>query len=183
MSSQNTRKLVRLALLSGIALLLMAVVRFPLIPAAPFLEYTPSDVPMMVACFLYGPWWGLGAIAVTCVIQGLTFSSSSGIIGIVMNILTTSAYCLTASAVYRSGKTDRRMFLGLGCGSLAMIAVAIPLNLLLTPIFMGVARNVVAAMIVPVLLPFNLLRVAINSVVTALVFRVTGPILVKGIPS
>ena len=42
---QNVRKLTALGMLGAISLILVATVHFPIIPAAPFLEYDPADVP------------------------------------------------------------------------------------------------------------------------------------------
>ena len=53
-SAWSTRQLVTLALLTAIAILL-SFVEFPIFPAAPFLKYDASFVPIMVAGFAYGP--------------------------------------------------------------------------------------------------------------------------------
>ena len=59
------------ALLAAVAIVLVAFVHFPLIPAAPFLEYDPADIPIFIGAFLFGPWAGLGLTVVTAIIQGL----------------------------------------------------------------------------------------------------------------
>jgi riboflavin transporter FmnP len=45
-----------------------------------------------------------------------------------------------------------------------MLATAIGMNLVVTPIYMGVPREVVATMLVPAIIPFNLVKSIINSV-------------------
>ena len=182
MAEGSTKKLVRLAALSAIAVILMLLVRFPLLPAAPYLEYTPSDIPLLIACFLYGPLYGLSAILVTCLIQGFSVSSASGIIGTLMNFMTTSLLCLPAAVIYRRKKTTKSMVLGLAVGSIIMVSLAMVLNILLTPLYApGVTMSAVVGMILPVLLPFNLLRVVINSTLTFALMKAVGPILSKDI--
>ena len=53
--SANTRKLTTLAMLAALAIVLVALIHFPLVPAAPFLEYDPADIPIFIGTFLFGP--------------------------------------------------------------------------------------------------------------------------------
>ena len=46
--SANTRKLTTLAMLAALAIVLVALIHFPLVPAAPFLEYDPADIPIFI---------------------------------------------------------------------------------------------------------------------------------------
>lgn len=55
----STRQLVSMAMLGAISIVLVSVVHFPLIPAAPFLEYDPADIPILIGTFAYGPLAGL----------------------------------------------------------------------------------------------------------------------------
>lgn len=52
-----------------------------------------------------------------------------------------------------------------------MILVMIPLNLFFTTKFMNVPIEVVKAMIVPIIIPFNLLKTSINSILTVFVYK------------
>jgi riboflavin transporter FmnP len=58
-----------------------------------------------------------------------------------------------------------------------MAAVMIPLNLLLTPLFMGAPVQVVVDMIIPAILPFNLIKAGLNSVVTLILYKKSTQIL------
>ena len=44
----STRQLVSMAMLGAISIVLVAVIHFPLIPAAAFLEYDPADIPILI---------------------------------------------------------------------------------------------------------------------------------------
>ena len=62
-------------------------------------------------------------------------------------------------------------------GSLSMSLIMIPLNLYFTTKFLNVPVEAVKAMILPAILPFNLLKASINSVVTFLVYKPVGKIM------
>jgi riboflavin transporter FmnP len=52
-----------------------------------------------------------------------------------------------------------------------MTAVMVLMNLLLTPLFMMVPREEVIKLLMPAIIPFNLLKAGANSVVTFLAYK------------
>ena len=165
MKSEQIRKLVRLAVLSAIAVVLVAFVHFPLFASAPYLEYDPADAPVLIAGLMYGPWEGVAVTVVTAVIQGLTVSSGSGIIGIIMHILATS--CFVLATAFCSRKTNK--VLSLIAGTIVMGLAMCVCNLIFTPIYTGTSVAAIASMLLPVILPFNLVKAGINSVIAFIV--------------
>uniref|UniRef100_UPI003AB1823D ECF transporter S component n=1 Tax=Anaerotignum lactatifermentans TaxID=160404 RepID=UPI003AB1823D len=69
--------LTALGMLGAISLILVATVHFPIIPAAPFLEYDPADVPILIGTFAFGPVAGFLLTVVVSIIQGMTVSAAS----------------------------------------------------------------------------------------------------------
>ena len=51
----STRQIATMAMLAAISIVLVSIVHFPLFPAAPFLEYDPADVPILIGTFAFGP--------------------------------------------------------------------------------------------------------------------------------
>ncbi len=51
-----------------------------------------------------------------------------------------------------------------------MVALMLVLNYFLTPLYMGVSQADVAALILPVLLPFNLIKAGANGVLIAALY-------------
>ncbi len=178
--SEKIRKLVTMAILVAISIVLVFLVHLPLVPAVPFLEYDPADIPILIGAFAYGPVAGIILTVVTSVIQGVTVSASSGAYGIIMHIIATSVLVLVASGIYRVKHTKKGAILGLICGTLAMGLVMMPANHFITPIFMGVPTEVLDALLLPGILPFNLIKGGINSVVTFLVYKTVSRHLVHG---
>ena len=53
-----------------------------------------------------------------------------------------------------------------------MTATMVAWNYLISPLYMGVSREVVAAMLIPVFLPFNAIKSVINAVVIFAVWQI-----------
>ncbi len=167
----NTRKMVTLGMLAAISILLVAIVRFPLFPAAPFLEYDPADIPIFIATFLYGPLTGFALTVVVSLIQGFTVSAASSIIGITMHIFATGSFALVAGSIYKRQKGIRSAIVALVAGILTMSLSMLAWNAIFTPIFMGVSFDYVKPLLLPVILPFNLIKGTVNSLVTLVVYK------------
>jgi riboflavin transporter FmnP len=173
----DVNKLVRLALLSALSILLMMVIRFPIIPSAPFLEYEPGDVPALIGAFLYGPGAGLLITAVVSLVQATTVSAGSGWIGAIMHMVATGTMVLVAGFIYKRIHSFKGAVVALLAGSVGMTLVMIPLNLFFTTRFLGVPAEAVKAMIVPVIIPFNLIKAVGNSALTVLVYKSVARVL------
>lgn len=159
-----------MAMLTAISVVLIYTVRIPLIISAPFLEYDAADIPMLIAGTLLGPVEGLAVVFITCLIQAFTVSASSGIIGFFMHFISSSALVLSASLIYRKKPSVKNLIIGLAVGSALLIVLMIPLNFVFTGIFLNVGTQAVSEMILPAILPFNLLKGIINSFLTFAVF-------------
>ena len=167
MKHEQVKKLTVLAMLCAVAFVIVALVR---IPAVLFLNYEPKDVIIAFGGFLYGPVAALVISLVVSFLEVLTISST-GWICMVMNFLSSAAFAGTAALVYRKKHTLTGAVIGLVLGSLAMTVVMLVWNYALTPLYMDTPRADVAAMLVPVFLPFNLLKSGLNSAVTILLYR------------
>jgi len=175
--NQDLNKIVKLALLSALSILLMLTIRFPIIPSAPFLEYEPGDVPALIGAFLYGPGAGLLITAAVSLFQATTVSAGSGWIGAIMHMVATGTMVLVAGLIYRKVHTFKGAVLALAAGTLGMTLIMIPLNLYFTTKFLGVPVEAVKAMIVPIIVPFNLIKATANSALTVLVYKSVARVL------
>ena len=175
MKTKPIDRLAKLGMLTALSLLMM-LIRFPWFGAA-FLEYDMADVPILIGTFLYGPWWGLMLTAAVCVLQGVTVSAGSGVIGMLMHFFATGGYVITAGLIYRRFHTFKGALMSLLCGALVMIALMIPLNLVFTGYFMGVPIETVKAMLLPVIVPFNAFKAGLNALITLLLYKTVGRVL------
>ena len=169
--NEKTRKLTIMAMLVAISVVLVYLIHFPIFPAAPFLEYDPADIPILIGTFAYGPLAGILLTVVTSVIQGVTVSSGSGLYGIIMHIIATSTIVLVAGSIYRVKHTRAGAAIGLVLGTICWGIVMCIANHFITPLFTGMPTEAVDAMILPVILPFNLIKAGANSLITFLVYK------------
>jgi len=169
----SVKKLTTLAMITAIAYVLVCTIRIPLVL---FLKYEPKDVVITIGGFLLGPMAALTSSLVVSLIEMFTISDT-GIIGAIMNFLSTTSYVCTASIIYKRHHNMKGAIVGLAVGALFMTAVMLMWNYLITPLYMtGTSRSDVAGMLLPVFLPFNLLKAGLNSSITLLLYKplVTG---------
>ena len=169
--NNNLKKLTVMGMLCAVSVVLVYFIHFPLFPAAPFLEYDPADIPILIGTFSFGPVAGFLLTVVTSFVQGFTVSSASGIYGIIMHIVSTGSFCLVSGIMYRMNKTKKGAATALVAGTLAMTVVMIPANLFITPVFMGTPRSVVAGLLLPAIIPFNFIKAAANALITFFVYK------------
>ncbi len=172
-------KTVELAMLAALSIVLMLLVRFPLIPTAAFLEYDMGDVPVLISTFLFGPIAGFAVLVVESLIQAISVSASSGWVGFVMHVCSSGIFLLAAGLIYKKWQNIKGLLLALTVGSILMTLVMIPLNLIFTVHFLGSPREVVIDMLIPAIIPFNLFKAVLNSVVAGIVFVPLQKILKK----
>ena len=174
--TKNTAKLAKMAMLVAISIVLVMIIHFPIFPMVAFLEYDPADIPILIGTFAFGPAAGVLLTVVTSVLQGITVSAGSGAYGIIMHILATTTLTLVSGTIYRRHKTKKMAVVGLLFGTIAMTAMMFAANLIITPLFMGVTREVVMSLM-PFILAFNVVKAGINSVVTFILYKRISPFL------
>lgn len=158
-----------MAMLAAISLVLIMLIRIPY-PAAPYLVYDPADIPIFVGTFAFGPLAGLALTFVVSFIQAFVLGGNE-LIGFFMHFVATGSFVLLAGLIYKRNKTRKTAVIALVCGTILMTVSMMLWNLLITPIFLGVPREAVIAMLGTIILPFNLLKAGINSVVTFLTYK------------
>lgn len=165
--SYKTRKMVIMAVFCALAYISVFIIRVPVVS---FLSYEPKDVIIVTGGFLFGPAAALLISVVVSIIELITISDT-GIIGAVMNVISTAAFAVPAAFIYKKKRTMSGAVLGLISGTVLMVIMMLLWNYLITPIYMKTPREVVAAMLPTVFLPFNLLKGFINSTLTLLLYK------------
>ena len=170
--SKKTKKLTMLAMLcaiSYVAILLGKLIP-PMIPIAPFLTYDPKDIIIAIGGFIFGPLSVVAVATVVSTIEMLTISST-GVIGLVMNVLSTCAFACTAALIYKKKHTLSGAVIGLITGTIVSTVIMVLWNYLLTPLYMGVPRQAVVDILVPAILPFNLIQGGLNTALTLIIYK------------
>lgn len=173
----KTETLVKMALLAALSIVLAYFVHFPIFPTAAFLEYDMADVPILIGAFLFGPVNGLALTVVASVLQGVTVSAASGWVGVLMHFFATGAYVMTAGTIYKKRHDRVGAVIGLCAGTAAMTLAMIPLNLIFTVYFLGAPFEAVRDMLIPTIIPFNLIKAGANGMITFFVYKAVARIL------
>ena len=167
MKKYDTKRIVTLGLMAALAVAAVALIR---IPAVSFLKYEPKDLLLAITGFLFGPIDALIVTVVVSVVEMVTISTT-GPIGLLMNVVSSCSFVCIAAAVYQKNRTLKGAVIGLAIGIVSMTAVMILWNYLITPIYQGVPRSVIAGMLVPVFLPFNFVKGTLNAALTMLLYK------------
>jgi riboflavin transporter FmnP len=161
-------KMTTLAMLTAISCVLVFItVPFPLFPA---FKYDLADIPILIATFSFGPLAGLIVTVLAAFVQAFILGQDSWI-GFVMHVLATGSFVTVAGLIYRANKTRKGAIIGLVAGTITMAVVMCVANYIMDPLFYGMQKEAVAAMILPAILPFNLSKAGINSVITFFIYK------------
>ena len=172
-NKMSTVKLAKMAMMVAISCVLVVLIRIPY-PPAPFLQYDPADIPIFVTTFAFGPIAGLIVTVIVSLIQAFALGGA-GLYGFIMHVFATGAFVVVAGNLYRHKKSKKEAIIALVAGVLIMTAVMCLANYIVTPAYMGTPREAVVAMLIPVIVPFNLLKGGINGLVTFLIYkRISG---------
>ena len=167
-ADSGRRSTKRIAMYALFVALSMAVsfVEFPIVPGVEWLKYDPSGIVSLVAGFAYGP-----AAAVIVSVLGFLPHLFTNPWGTLMAVLVALALSVPAALIYRRNKTRKGAVIGIIVGAIAALAVAIVGNVIVTPFYAHMTTAQVVALIVPALLPFNVLKFTIHGVVTFLIYK------------
>ena len=163
----SVKEMVLIAMLAAIAYVIVAFIRIPVVL---FLKYEPKDVIITIGGFLLGPLAAFITSLVVSLVEMVSISDT-GPIGALMNLLSTCSFACTAAIFYKKRHTLSGAMLGLLLGSVVMVAAMLLWNWLITPLYMGVDRPTVEAMLVPMFLPFNLLKAGLNSALVLVLYK------------
>ena len=170
----STRRIAMYALFVALAMAL-SFIEFPLMPAAPWLKYDPSGVVCLVAGFAFGP-----SAAVIVSVLGFLPHLFTNPWGTLMAVLVALALSVPAALIYRRRRSRMSAFIGILVGSVIALVVVLAANLVITPMYAHMTMQQVAALIVPVLLPFNIIKFVLNGVITFLIYKPVSTLLNRG---
>ena len=165
--SFSVKEMVLIAMLAAIAYVIVTFIRIPVVL---FLKYEPKDVIITIGGFLLGPLAAFVTSLVVSLVEMFTISDT-GPIGALMNLLSTCSFACTASLIYKKRHTLSGAILGLLLASVVMVAAMLLWNWLITPLYMGVDRSAVEGMLIPMFLPFNLLKAGLNSALVLVLYK------------
>ena len=165
-SHWSVRELVTLAIFSALGMAL-SFIQIPIFPPAPYLQYDPSGIVTLTVALMYGPAAGI-MVQLVSWIPKLIMSP----LGSLLTFVAMIGAVLVVGFIYKKFHNLKGSIVAIVVGSVIFTAIAIAMNFVITPIYTpGVTVEAVASMVVPILLPFNIIKCAINGVVTGLLYK------------
>ena len=191
----TTKRIARIAILSGVAAVLMFF-DFPLpFIAPPFYKIDFSEVAVLIGGFAMGP----GAAVVIELLKNLLnilFSGSMTMgVGELSNFVVGCAFAVPAAVIYQKHKTKKKAIEGLIVGTISMTIVGFISNyFIMIPAyvaFMNLDLDVIIGMATAIFsfvdtkfllvlcctTPFNIIKGAVISVITVVLYKHVSPLL------
>lgn len=191
-NNSNVRVMTKVGMLGAIAFILMYF-QFPLAFIAPsFMQVDIADLPVLIGSFALGPVPAILISAIKNILHLAIKGTSTGGVGELSNFIVSSVFAVTAGIIYKKKRTFKGAIVGLFIGTIVMTITALisnyffifPLYAKLMP--MEAIINAGAAitsritdlwsLMIYSVLPFNLLKGFITSVVTILIYKRVSPI-------
>lgn len=165
-NAQKIRRMVVIAMFAAMAYVAMLVIHIKV----SFLTLDVKDAVITLCGLYFGP---LSALFISVLVPLIEFAtvSDTGLYGLIMNILGSVSFSVTASLIYKWKKSFSGAILALTSAAFVLTGVMMLGNLIVTPYFMGVDIATVRGMIPTLLLPFNLLKAIINVGVVLLLYK------------
>lgn len=163
----KTKKITTTAMLCAMAYIMAMIGRVPVVL---FLKYDPKDIIITLGGLIWGPLTALIVSVIVSLVQMFT-TSSTGILGCIMNIISSCAFSCVAAFIYKKKRTLSGAVIGLVSGVISMSLVMLLWNYLIAPIYMGYPREEIAKLLLPAFLPFNLIKGSLNAGFTFLLYK------------
>lgn len=184
----ETREIVTIGMLGAIATVLM-LFEIPLPFAPPFYEIDFSEVPVLIGCFALGPMAGVLIEFVKILLNFVVNGTATAGVGELANFCIGCSFCIPAGIIYKRKKTKKGAMLGLISGTLIMTFLGCFINAyIMLPTYakafhipieglieMGTKVNAsitdLFTFVMFAVVPFNLLKGVLVSVVVMLVYK------------
>ena len=158
-----------------------------------FLSFKLSDIPILIGSFTLGPLYGAIITVVEILIKLVIKGTTTMFVGELSDLVTSCVFAVTAGLIYKKHRTFKGAMAAMGIATLAEVTVALFVNwLILVPFyvefFFGGSWTPLINMMKALfpsctretffnfylwvsVLPFNLLRCLVASLVTVLVYK------------
>lgn len=181
MRRTKVQKMMIVAVLAAMAYVLMFI-KIPLIPAFPFLTADFSDIPVFIAMFLFGPGVGAATAAFRCILNFLLTGGGNLIsfVGSLASFMATICFTFPIYFFFRKDITHLRQALvrklsGVVMGIASLTGFMCLANyFILLPLYMQVgglpANSSIPYIVLAGILPFNILKGILVSVVFGVIY-------------
>ena len=190
----TVKTMTKIAILGVISFVFM-LLDFPLWFTPPFLKFDISDLPSLIGAFALGPMAGVLVQLIKNLLRLLLAGTNTAAVGELANFIVGSVFAYTAGLIYYREKTFKNAIIGLVVGVLSMtIVISVANYYIIIPFYSkayGLPLEKIIAMstavnkyvvdlktlIIYAVVPFNLLKGLVVSLLTVLLYKRISPIL------
>ena len=165
--NSKTKKLTTAGMLCALAYGATLIGRIPIVL---FLKYDPKDSIIAIGGLLLGPLTSFAVALIVSLAEMFTISETC-ILGFLMNVISSCSFACTAALIYKKKTRRSGAMIGLFCGWGSMVLIMLLWNYLITPVYMGYPREAVAELLIPVFLPFNLMKGGLNAAFAMILYK------------
>lgn len=165
----TAKKITTIGMLCAMAMAVNLLISFPIVPAVSFLKYDPKDIIIVMGGFIFGAMPAF-IMSVVCAVLEIMFRGGT-ILDILMNVISTCTFACTAAFVYKRDHTRKGAVIGLALGVILSTVSMLLWNYIVTPIYFQMPREEVAKLLLPGILPFNLLKSGLNAGFTFVFYK------------
>ncbi len=166
-NNQKVKNLVGVGIFAALAIVVSFATQFIKIG---YLSLDAGDIIIVLSSFIYGPISGVLISLVSSLVS--FFYSGTGPWGLIMDFCSSAVFASVAAVIYKSKKTFTSAIIGIYAAVVAVTAVMMPLNILITPLYTpGVTREFVLREIPVMLLPFNFSKALFNGGAVLLMYK------------
>lgn len=144
-----------------------------------FLDIEFSDLPAIIGTLALGPLCGVLIELIKNVVH--CAFTTTGFVGELANFVVNGTFVLVLGLIYKAHKTKKTAIAGFAAATIVYTLAAMAANyFLMFPLYMPDApKNVIWAMILSTVTPFNIVKGIVLSVITLLIYKKLSPI-IKG---
>ena len=164
----STKKITTIGMLCAMAIIVNLMIYFPIIPSVSFLKYDPKDVLIVIGGFIFGPLATFVMSAITSVLEIMYRGGT--ILDVLMNMISTCTFALSAAYIYKKMHTKKGAILGLAIGVIACTISMLIWNYIVDPIYFQMPRSAVIAML-PAIALFNIIKSGLNMAITLFLYK------------
>ncbi|HHX52921.1 MAG TPA: ECF transporter S component [Erysipelothrix sp.] len=192
----SPKNIAKIAILAALSAILMQF-RTPLPFAPNFIDFDVAEVPALIGGFAMGPIPGLIIVALKIFIKFLISGTSTAFIGELSNLVVNGSLVVVAAVYYKRNRTFKGAIISMILAVLTMATVATLSNyFIMFPLYanvygieleglvqMGAQVNPLVSdyktLMLFTIVPFNLLKGIVTSLITTLLYPRISPILKK----
>lgn len=165
----STKKITTMGILCAMAIIINLFIHFPIIPAVSFLHYDPKDIIIVISGFIYGPLTAF-LMSLICSILEIFYRGGT-VLDILMNVISTCAFACSAAYIYHHNRTKKGAIIGLSVGIIMTTICMLIWNYIITPIYFSMPRSEIVPLLLPGILPFNLIKSGLNAGITLFLYK------------